>query len=127
MAENNKNINQINSNTQIVFTVKSFFALISTIIGLFFGFYQLVVVPKMNNHDEQYKTIIKDQKEQNKLFYDELGKINSAINTLNTSIIILNNSRSVNTGTSTSGSLSSTPTTLMFNTPQTDLSEAINN
>ncbi|MFW6225559.1 MAG: hypothetical protein ACOC3V_01205 [bacterium] len=104
-TENSNNQNIISSKTQIVFSVKSFFGLIGSMVVIFFGFYQLVIVPRINLHDEQYKTIIKEQKEQNKLFYDELGEINNAINALNISVTILNKERSYQIEGSTSGSL----------------------
>lgn len=87
---NEPKTNQISANTQIVFTVKSFFALIGTILGLFFGFYQFVVVPKVDKTEEHYNIMFQEQKEQNRIFYNELNKINSSIGSLNTSIETLN-------------------------------------
>lgn len=86
MLENLSNkVSTISSNTQIVFTMKNFSALIIGILALFFGFYQLVVVPKIDFVEAQFNK----QVQQNQLFYQELGKINTAINTLNTSIELL--------------------------------------
>jgi hypothetical protein len=85
---------QISSNTQIVFTIKSFLATIGTILGLFYGFYQLVVVPKVNKTEEHYETMFNDQKEQNRIFYQELGNINSSIGALGASVNALNNNKS---------------------------------
>lgn len=42
----------IGSNTQIVFTIKSFFGTILSILGIFASFYFLVVVPKVNDAQE---------------------------------------------------------------------------
>lgn len=89
-GDNTPKINQINANTQIVFTVKSFFATIATILGIFYGFYQLVVVPKIEKTEKNYETMFNDQKEQNRIFYDKLGNINSSIGTLNATIEALN-------------------------------------
>jgi hypothetical protein len=107
-------ITQINGNTQINFTVKSFFALIFTILGLFYGFYQLVIVSKIEKTEEHYETIFKDQKEQNRIFYEELGKINNSIGSLNASIEALNKSKNnetqnniANTGGSFGGNIAS--------------------
>ena len=71
-------LTQISGSTQVVFTVKSFLALITTLLGLFFGFYQLVVVPRIDNAESMFK----EQKEQNTLFYQELVKVNTSIGTL---------------------------------------------
>jgi hypothetical protein len=104
-------VKQIGANTQIIFTMKSFFATIGTILGLFFGFYELVVVPKVNKTEEHYEVMFSDQKEQNRIFYEELGKINSSIGSLSTSIENLNKTNPItqpvaNTGGSFGGGLS---------------------
>lgn len=63
--ENNdqKNKQTINSNTQIIFTIKSFFGLISTILILFVGFYTLVIVPSLNKSEKYQEKIYGEQKE----------------------------------------------------------------
>jgi len=71
-------LTQISGSTQIVFTVKTFITFIVTLLGLFYGFYQLVVVPRMNATD----AMILEQKEQNKTTAAELIKINTSIGTL---------------------------------------------
>lgn len=76
-------LTQISGGTQIIFTVKSFFALIFTLLGLFYGFYQLVVVPKVNTTEAHYVEMFKAQKEQNTITSQELIKINTSIGTLN--------------------------------------------
>ena len=82
---------QLVAASQIIFTVKSFFALIGTILGLFYGFYQLVVVPKVNLTEKNYEMMFTDQKAQNTIFYQELGKINTSIGALGASVNALNN------------------------------------
>ena len=84
-------LKQISGGTQIIFTVKSFFALIGTILGLFYGFYQIVVVPKVNLTEKNYEMMFTDQKAQNTIFYQELGKINTSIGALGASVNALNN------------------------------------
>jgi hypothetical protein len=84
---------KIDANTQIIFSIRSFIVLITSMLGLFYGFYQLVVVPKVDKMEEHYQLMYNDQKEQNRLFYDELGKINTSIGSLNTSINVLNESK----------------------------------
>jgi cell division protein FtsB len=75
-------LKQISGNTQIIFTVKTFFALIGTMLGLFYGFYQLVVVPKVNATEAHYKEMFDAQKDQNAATSQELIKINTSIGTL---------------------------------------------
>ena len=53
----------IAGNTQILFTMKSFSALIGSILGLFFGFYMLVVNPKLNDIQDKYDTLTKEMNE----------------------------------------------------------------
>jgi hypothetical protein len=79
-------VKQISANTQILFTVKSFFTLIGTILVLFFGFYRIVIVPKIDKTEEHYQIMYEDQKVQNRLFYEELGKINQSIGSLSSTI-----------------------------------------
>ena len=104
---------QISGSTQIIFTVKTFAALMTTMLTLFFGFYQLVAVPRMNSTD----ALIKEQKEQNTIFYQELVKVNTSIGTLNGSLDALIRERSANQPTTnTGGSFSST----LVNTKHTE-------
>jgi len=102
---------QISSNTQIVFTLKSFITTIGTILGIFYGFYQLVVVPKINSTEEHYKTMFDDQKKQNQIFYDKLGNINSSIGSLNATIESMDRDKPNQQQPSTGGSLSNKITT----------------
>jgi hypothetical protein len=78
-------LKQISGSTQVVFTVKTFVAFIVTLLGIFYGFYQLVVVPRMNTTD----AMIVEQKEQNKITASELIKINTSIGTLNGTLQVL--------------------------------------
>jgi hypothetical protein len=102
-------VKQISGGTQIIFTVKSFFALIGAMLGLFYGFYQIVVVPKVNATESHYETMYKDQRDQNKIFYEELGKINTSIGALGASIDALNrandNQAHANANNNSGGSL----------------------
>lgn len=77
---------QLGSNTQINFTLKTFIAFIAAILGLFVGFYQLVIVPRVNKAEEHYQTMYNDQKEQNRIFYEKLGNINTSIGSLNATV-----------------------------------------
>ena len=82
-------LKQISGNTQIIFTVKTFAAFIGTILTLFFGFYQLVVVPKINATETHYKEMFDAQKEQNNNTSSELIKINTSIGTLTGTLQVL--------------------------------------
>ena len=100
----------INANTPIIFTVKSFFATVGTILGLFVGFYTLVIVPSMKKSEKHQKELYIEQKEyvtgQFNAFRGTLNKNTNAIglntaalsatnarfNDLNTSVTRLNNS-----------------------------------
>jgi hypothetical protein len=76
-------LKQISGNTQIIFTIKTFFALIGTMLGLFYGFYQLVVVPKVNATEAHYKEMFDAQKDQNTINNQQLININTSLGTLN--------------------------------------------
>lgn len=83
MLENlSSKVTTISANTQVVFSMKNFSALIGGILALFFGFYQLVVVPKIQGIEEQLKT----QTLQNQAFQKELAGINTAISLLTMSV-----------------------------------------
>ncbi len=102
-------IRQINGNTQIVFTVKSFFGLTSALLTLFFGFYQLVVVPKFNGLENADAKILGDQKDQNAVFYQQLNTINASIGSLSATIESFNRDKTNNSkaNDNTGGSLGS--------------------
>lgn len=93
MGDNNKSSqNVIGANTQIVFTVSKFLTLIGSILGIFFGFYMLVVVPRVDKMEEHYETIFNDQKEQNRIFYEKFDDVVKSIG-LNTTAIQATNAR----------------------------------
>ena len=98
-------IKQISGNTQILFTVKTFFAFLGAIITLFFGFYELVVVPKLNTTETHYQQMFQAQKEQNTATSQELIRINTSIGTLNGTVEALIRERNSNqTVANTNGS-----------------------
>lgn len=47
----------ISASTPIIFTVKSFFATLGSLLGLFLGFYFAIIVPSMNNTTEAQKEL----------------------------------------------------------------------
>lgn len=53
----------INSNTVVQFTFKGFISTILTILGIFFGFYKLVIQPDIQQTAEHQKEIYVQQKE----------------------------------------------------------------
>lgn len=75
-------LRQISGSTQIIFTIKTFFAFIGAMLGLFYGFYQIVIVPKVNSTETHYQEMFQAQKEQNAATASELIKINTSIGTL---------------------------------------------
>lgn len=69
-------LNEIDVNTHVSMSLKAFFALIGAIIGLFFGFYQLVVAPKLIKTDQSYEEVRTDVKKQNIFMYEQFNGIN---------------------------------------------------
>lgn len=68
MPENQNNDQQpqntvINANTQIVFTFKGFISTILTILGIFFGFYKLVIQPDIEDVEIDVKEHFVEHKE----------------------------------------------------------------
>jgi hypothetical protein len=103
----NMGLKQISGSTQVVFTVKTFIAFIIAMLSFFYGFYQLVVVPRMNTTD----AMIIEQKEQNKATASELIKINTSIGTLTGTLQVLVQEKStVQASTNTGGSFSNNST-----------------
>lgn len=124
MGEDIQNNKTINNNTQITFTVKGFFATIGSILAIFFVFYQLVVLPRIETTEEHYREIFQDQKAQNRIFYDKINNMNNSIGALNTSITSLNQrfrdlNQNLNTYSNSGGSfgdvLPNEPDTTDFN------------
>lgn len=85
-------VREIDGNTHVIFTVKTFFALIGTILGIFFGFYQMVVTPKVEsmekNNIDFTKEVTTEIKEQNLLMYREFETINKSISELQSTLDI---------------------------------------
>jgi len=81
---------KITADTQIVFSVSGFLTTIGTILMIFFGFYQIVIIPRMDSTESHYKEMYDDQKKQNKVFYQNFGEIKTSIGSLNASIDELN-------------------------------------
>jgi len=65
----------IAGNTQILFTLKSFFALIGSMLALFFTFYMLVVTPRIDKTEKHYDDMYKEQKTLNESFTKEITEI----------------------------------------------------
>jgi len=85
----------IGANTQIVFTVKSFLATLGSILGLFLGFYFLVVVPRQTKTEEYQKELYEQQQvyitEEFEAVNSGLGKTNENIEALTKRFNDLNN------------------------------------
>jgi hypothetical protein len=90
----------ITAETKIIFTIKSFFGLMSSIIGLFFGFYMLVVDPKIKDHDAKYDKI----NEQLIQINNGIGTLSGTVDGMNERFNDLRNQRGENEG-SVGGSL----------------------
>jgi len=84
-------VKQIDGNTHVIFTMKNFFALISTMLGLFFGFYLLVVQPRIEKTEEHYDLMYNEQKELNKVFTKEITDIKLKINLSSDNLLLKNN------------------------------------
>jgi hypothetical protein len=84
-------VKQIDGNTHVIFTMKNFFALISTMLGLFFGFYLLVVQPRIEKTEEHYDLMYNEQKELNKIYTKEITDIKLRINITSDNLLLKNN------------------------------------
>jgi cell division protein FtsL len=109
-------IKSISSDTQIIFTVKSFITTIGTILGLFIGFYTMVISPNQKRLETMITTQSTEQKVQNSIFYQELGKINVSIGALSSSVNALNNSNKSNVNNNQSNTKNNTGGSLGGNT-----------
>jgi len=78
---------EIDANTHVLFTMKKLLGLLGSMLVLFFGFYMLIIVPRTNQIEQHYENMYIDQKEQNRLFYQELGNINKSIESLNLELV----------------------------------------
>ena len=88
MPENNIQPTQpvvatIRGNTQIIFTVKSFFATLGSILGLFISFYFLVVVPRQEKTEEYQKELYEQQQVY---ITEEFEAVNSGLSKNNDNI-----------------------------------------
>jgi len=84
----NPPIAEISANTNVVFTIKSFLAFIGIMLGIFFGFYQLVIAPNQLDLKENQNEIKKEVQDNNLFMVNEFGKINLKINDMNSVIQI---------------------------------------
>lgn len=109
----------IGANTQIIFTIKSFFATLGSILVLFISFYFLVVVPRQEKTEKHNKELYEQQQvyitEEFKAVNDGLSKNNDNIedltkrfNDLNDAFDSIANTDGGFGGSTTSGT-SSTP------------------
>jgi hypothetical protein len=83
-------VKQIDGNTHVIFTMKNFFALISTMLGLFFGFYLLVVQPRIERTETHYDMMYNEQKELNKVYTKEITDIKLRINMTSDNLLLKN-------------------------------------
>ena len=89
-------VKQIDGNTHVIFTMKNFFALISTMLGLFFGFYLLVVQPRIERTETHYDMMYNEQKELNKIYTKEITDIKLRMNMTSDNLLLKNNGGSTN-------------------------------
>jgi hypothetical protein len=89
-------VKQIDGNTQVIFTMKNFFTLISAMLGLFFGFYLLVVQPRIEKTETHYDMMYNEQKELNKVYTKEITDIKLKINMTSDNLLLKNNGGSTN-------------------------------
>ena len=70
-----REVKRIDGNTPIIFTIGSFFALIGTMITIFFTFYLLVVDPRINKSEKNYEKMYQEQKVLNETFRNEITNL----------------------------------------------------
>jgi hypothetical protein len=83
--------NNISANTQINLTLKMLLSLLGGMLILFFGFYSVVVAPKLSTHDKLIEENRKNQTEQYGEVTKQLIEMNNGIGTLNGTVEGLNN------------------------------------
>lgn len=83
---NGDNVTSINSNTQIVFTIKSFFTTIGSILGIFAAFYFVVFEPRITESQVHQKDMYN---EQSKFITEQFKDIKKSVDG-NTAAIGLN-------------------------------------
>lgn len=100
----------INANTVVVLKLKNLLtgilSLGGTLLGIFFGFYMLVVVPKIETTEKHYKEMFDAQATENKSIRVELNNLNTGISTLTGTINAINkNNPAATTSGNRSGSV----------------------
>lgn len=86
----------IDANTQVKFGIKSFIALILSILGIFFGFYQIVVAPKLDQTNNNYNQIRTEVYNLNTTMYNGFTTINDKIDNANLKINIIQSLQNYN-------------------------------
>lgn len=86
--DKNKNITQ---ETKIVMTIKQLVVLIFSILGIFVGFYTMVIQPKFTDHEETMQTITNKIDGGFKDVNDKLGRMHESIGSINGNIDGINN------------------------------------
>jgi len=99
MANNKNNIQQITANTQIVFTVKMFFTVIGSILGIFYLFYTLVIKDTMDD----LKAESKELRNIASTLQGSVGTLNSNVESLSQRFNDLKELKNNETTTNTSG------------------------
>ena len=75
-TDENKNIGE---NTQILFNIKQFVSLIIALLAFLIGFYNMVIVPRVQSVETQYEKIIDIQQKNHDHISSELEAINKSI------------------------------------------------
>ena len=83
MVKKISGINEIDGNTIIIFTIRTFLATLGTILGIFFGFYQMVVIPKIDASEKHYQAMFDSEIAQNSQIFQKLNNIDNSITSLN--------------------------------------------
>lgn len=81
----------ISSETQIVFTVKGFIATILTILGLFVGFHNLVIVPTLEQHKKEMENIQNKSDDRFENINNKLIEITNGLGVISGNVEGLNN------------------------------------
>lgn len=79
MVKKLENIKSIGESTTILFTLKQFISLFIALLGLLFGFYQMVILPKVQSVETQYDKIIFMEQKNHDRTAAELQSINKSI------------------------------------------------
>lgn len=91
MSEEKKIKTSINQNTEIRFTLKAFIGTIGTILGIFIGFYTLVIQPKFESHETKMESIIKKVDNGFDNVSNKLIELNNGMGVVNGNIEGINN------------------------------------